>query len=151
MIQKLENSKQHVANQIFHVFQNSYPIEAKLINASNFPPLARSARNVKAAKTLFYGFYEKGELAGVIEVRTRGQNLEIDSLTVEPKHFKKGIAGRLINHVLDAFEYSRAVVETAAGNEPAINLYKKHGFVEYKRWTPSHDIKKVAMSLENTL
>ena len=88
--------------KFFHVFQNSYPIEAKLINASNFPPLAR---NVKAAETLFYGFYENGELAGVIEVGTRGQNLEIDSLTVEPKHFKKGIAGSLINHVLDAFEY----------------------------------------------
>ena len=40
------------------------------------------------------------------------------------------------------------MVETAVVNTPAINLYKKHGFVEFKRWTPAHGIEKLAMSVE---
>jgi hypothetical protein len=48
------------------------------------------------------------------------------------------------------FSFSKAIVETAVVNEPAINLYKKHGFVEFKRWTPAHGIEKLALSIEHT-
>ena len=53
----------------------------------------------------------------------------------------------LISYVLKSFEFSEAMVETAVVNTPAIKLYKKHGFVEFKRWTPSHGIEKLAMSI----
>ena len=151
MINKLDNSNEEVGNQIFTVFQNSYKVEALLINASNFPPLSRSIKDIKNSGTLFYGFTENGYLAGVIEVTTKGKHLEIDSLTVDPKYFKKGIAGKLISYALDLFEFTEAIVETAVANEPAINLYKKHGFVEFKRWTPSHGIQKLAMSVKNAI
>ena len=151
MISKLDNSNEEVGNQIFTVFQNSYKVEALIINASNFPPLSRSIKDIKNSGTLFYGFTENGYLAGVIEVATKGKHLEIDSLTVDPKYFKKGIAGKLISYALDLFEFTEAIVETAVDNDPAINLYKKHGFIEFKRWTPSHGIQKLAMSVKNAL
>lgn len=151
MIKKLDNSNEEVGSQIFTVFQASYKVEAQLIKACNFPPLSRSVKDIKASETLFYGFYENGRLAGVIEVATKSKHLEIDSLTVDPRYFKKGIAGKLISYVLDSFESKEAIVETAVANEPAINLYKKHGFVEFKRWTPSHGIQKLAMSVKNAL
>ena len=43
---------------------------------------------------------------------------------------------KLINYVLEEYDFSKAIVETAVVNTPAINLYKKHGFVEFKRWMP---------------
>ncbi len=43
---------------------------------------------------------------------------------------------------------SEVMVETAVTNLPAINLYKKHGFAEFKRWTPSHGIEKLALSVK---
>ena len=151
MISKLNHSNEEVGNQIFTVFQNSYKVEADLINARNFPPLSRSIEDITSSETLFYGLIEKGCLAGVIEITLKDKHLEIDSLTVDPEYFKKGIAGKLISYVFDLFEFEAAIVETAVANEPAIKLYKKHGFVEFKRWTPSHGIQKLAMSLENTL
>lgn len=149
MINQLDNSNEEVGNQIFTVFQKSYKVEAQLINACNFPPLSRSVKDIKNSETLFYGFTESGCLAGIIEVARKGNNLEIDSLAIDPKYFKKGIAGKLIKYIFNLFEFTEAFVETAVANEPAINLYKKHGFVEFKRWTPSHGIRKIAMSLEN--
>ena len=151
MIKKLDNSNNEVANQIFNVFQSSYKVEAQLIGTLHFPPLSRSAKNIESSNTLFYGFFENACLAAVIEIAMRDNQLEIDSLTVAPNYFRKGIADKLLNYVLSTFEFTKAIVETAVVNEPAIRLYKKHGFIECKRWTPSHGIEKVALSLENAL
>jgi ribosomal protein S18 acetylase RimI-like enzyme len=148
MINKLDHLNEDVCSQIFTVFQKSYKVEAQLINACNFPPLSRRIEEIKSSETLFYGFTENGCLAGVIEVALEGKHLGIDSLTVDPKYFKQGIAGKLISYIFDLFEFTEAMVETAVTNEPAIKLYKKHGFVEFKRWTPSHGIQKLAMSLK---
>jgi len=151
MIKEIDNANERVANQIFTVFQNSYKVEAQLIGALDFPPLLRSAKDIENSKTQFYGFIENKCLAGVIEVSLKGKYLDIDSLTVDPSYFRKGIANKLISYVLGAFDFSEAIVETAVVNLPAINLYKKHGFVEFKRWTPSHGIEKLALSVSCSL
>ncbi len=147
MITKLDNTNAEVAKQIFTVFQNSYKIEAQLIGTLDFPPLLRSAEDIQHSKTQFYGFKQNKSLAAVIEIVVENMQLEINSLTVDPNYFRQGIAHKLISYILDDIDFSAAVVETAVVNIPAINLYKKHGFVEFKRWTPSHGIEKVAMSI----
>ena len=151
MIKKLDNSNEEVADQIFTIFQNSYKIEAQLIGVIDFPPLLRSAKAIEDTKALFYGFSENECLAAIIEVVIEDKHLKIDSLTVDPNYFRKGIANKLISYVLEIIDFSDAIVETAVVNIPAINLYKKHGFVEFKRWTPSHGIQKLAMSVEYAL
>jgi ribosomal protein S18 acetylase RimI-like enzyme len=148
MIKKLDNSNDEVAHQVFTIFQSSYKIEAQLIGALDFPPLFRSAKDIENSKTLFYGFSENECLAAIIEIVIEDKQIKIHSLTVDPNYFRKGIANKLIRYVLEKFDFSEAIVETALVNIPAINLYKKHGFVEFKRWTPSHGIEKLAMSLE---
>ncbi|TMP76680.1 GNAT family N-acetyltransferase, partial [Pseudoalteromonas phenolica] len=62
------------------------------------------------------------------------KTLEIDSLTVDPSYFRKGIAGELLSFAMSEFDVKKVIVETATANAPAIKLYNKHGFVEYKRW-----------------
>jgi len=150
MIKKIDNSNEDVAQQIFSVFQNSYKVEAQLIDTADFPPLLRSVKDIKDSKTQFYSFIENECKAAVIEIAIEDQHLEINSLTVDPDYFRKGIASKLISYVLEFIDFKTAIVETAVVNLPAINLYKKHGFVEFKRWTPSHGIEKVAMSLKST-
>ena len=151
MITKLDNSNEEIANQIFAVFQNAYKIEAQLIGTLDFPPLLRSVKDIENAETQFYGFIENESITAVIEIFLENKLLEINSLTVDPHYFRKGIASKLIDYVLENTHFSEAIVETAVVNLPAINLYKKHGFVEFKRWTPSHGIKKIAMSVEPVL
>lgn len=148
MITKLDNSNEEVAKQIFTIFQRSYKIEAQLIGTPDFPPLLRSAKDIENSKTQFYGFSENECLAAIIEIVIADKRLDIYSLTVDPNYFRKGIANKLISYVLEVIDFSEAIVETAVVNIPAINLYKKHGFVEFKRWTPSHGIEKLAMSVE---
>jgi len=151
MIKRLDNSNGEVATQIFTIFQKSYKMEAQLIAAVDFPPLLRSTKDIGNSKSLFYGFSQDECLAAVIEIVIENKRLDINSLTVDPNYFRKGIADKLINYVLEQFNFAEAIVETAVANTPAINLYKKHGFVEFKRWTPSHGIEKLAMSVKSGL
>ncbi len=153
MIIKLENSNEEIANRIYTIFQNSYKIEAQLIGVLDFPPLLRSVKDIVNSKTKFYGFNDSESdcLAAVIEIVIEEKRLDIHSLTVDPKYFRKGIADKLISYALEAFDFTDAIVETAVVNQPAINLYSKHGFVEFKRWTPSHGIEKLAMSVQYAL
>ena len=148
MIAQLTHSNSEIASHIYAVFQASYKIEAALIGTDNFPPLSRTPQDIANSNTLFYGFYEGDSLAGVIEITYQNNLLEIDSLTVAPEHFRKGIAGKLMEYVLNAFDFTKVIVETAVVNAPAIRLYQKHGFNEFKRFTPSHGIKKVALVKE---
>lgn len=146
MIKKIDNNCEEVAKQIFTVFQSSYKVEASLIGVADFPPLLRSKIDIENSNTLFYGYFDNEILAAIIEISIQNERLEIESLTVEPNFFRKGIAGKLISYVMTTFEFIQATVETAVVNEPAINLYKKHGFVEFKKFTPDHGIQKLAMS-----
>jgi len=143
MITKLDNFNEEIAKQIYTVFQRSYKIEAELIGTLNFPPLLRSIEDIQISKSQFYGFNEQNSLAAVIEIVFGDKHLDIHSLTVSPEHFRKGIADKLLYFILEKFDFTTAVVETAVVNIPAINLYQKHGFVECKRWTPSHGIEKL--------
>jgi ribosomal protein S18 acetylase RimI-like enzyme len=151
MIEKLDNSDVKIASQIFTVFQQSYKVEAQLIGTLDFPPLLRSIKDIENSRTVFYGFKENGNLAAVIEIEVEGKLLGINSLTVHPDYFRKGIAHKLISFVLEKIPFAKAIVETAVVNVPAINLYEKHGFVEFKRWTPSHGIEKLAMSIKKDI
>lgn len=86
MIVKLNNANEAVAKQIYTTFQRSYKIEAELIGALNFPPLSRTVTDIHNSQTLFYGFYDDTQLAGVIELAVSDKQLEINSLTVDPEH-----------------------------------------------------------------
>ncbi|MEH6394095.1 GNAT family N-acetyltransferase [Pseudoalteromonas sp.] len=144
MITKLDNANDFIAQQIYTIFQRSYKIEAELIGTLNFPPLSRTRNDIQSSQTHFYGLYIDELLAGAIELAISNEGLEINSLVVDPDHFRKGIADKLISYAL-THDIATAIVETAVVNEPAIKLYKKHGFVEFKRWTPEHGIEKLAM------
>lgn len=148
MIKKLDHKSLIEAFDIYRVFQNSYQIEAGLIGVDDFPPLSRSAEDIRHSDTAFYGCFEGEELAAVIEIKLilgDDSKLKICSLTVDPKHFRKGMAGRLIQYVFESYPLNEFVVETAVVNKPAIKLYKKHGFTEYKQYLPDHGIPKVVM------
>ncbi|MFT5958865.1 MAG: ribosomal protein S18 acetylase RimI-like enzyme [Polaribacter sp.] len=143
MIEKLKNSDLVMAKKIQIVFQASYKIEAKLLNATNFPPLQRTLENYIQSKTAFYGYSKNGELAAVVEINTDHDFIRIRSLVVHPDFFRRGIAGKLIEFVFETFESNLFIVETGLANGPATKLYEKFGFVAVHQWDTDFGIRKV--------
>ena len=87
----------------------------------------------------YFGFF-KGSIIGtalrsdfekVIELEEN--SAYIDILGVHGNHQKKGLASKLIEYVIDHYDYRNLTLNVTNINQAAIHLYKKHGFQEYKR------------------
>ncbi len=143
MIEKLQNSALEISNQIHSVFQLSYAVEAKLLDATDFPPLKRSLESYQKSDNMFFGYLENSELAGIIEIEFNTKCTDINSLVVNPKFFRRGIARKLIEFVFNTFDSNLFVVETGLANGPATKLYKKFGFIEVKQWDTDHGVRKI--------
>ena len=82
----------------------------------------------------FYTVREAGELLGCgalkeLDARTG----EIKSMRTANAHLRKGVAAALLTHILDEAKrrgYERVNLETGSTKpfQPAIRLYKRHGF-----------------------
>ena len=146
MITELNHRDEKVALKIREVFQVSYAVEAKLLDAEdNFPPLKRPLSAFVEAKTTFFGYHENGELAAVIEIKEAENALHIHSLVVDPEFFRRGIAGKLLEFLFKNFNVELFTVETGAANDPAISLYERFGFKLVKKWMTEFGIEKVAL------
>ena len=143
MIKRLQNNEIEIAKKIHSIFQESYKIEAQLLNASDFPPLKRPIESYIKSDTEFFGYLKNKEIAGVIEINHNSNYTHIDSLVVAPKYFRQGIARKLIEFVFETFDSKLFVVETGLENNPANELYKKFGFVEVKQWDSDHGVRKI--------
>lgn len=143
MIEKLQNNEIEISKRIRTVFQASYKIEAKLLNATDFPPLKRPLENYVKSNTVFFGYLKNEGIAGVIEIDHNNDYTLIRSLVVDPTFFRQGIAKKLMKFVLDRFDSKLFVVETGLENGPATKLYETFGFIEVKQWVTNHGVRKI--------
>jgi ribosomal protein S18 acetylase RimI-like enzyme len=143
MITKLQNKDLETAHKIHTVFQASYAIEAKLLNANDFPPLKRTLENFIASNTDFFGYLKHEEIAAVIEIATSTDYTHIQSLVVHPDFFRQGIAHKLMDFIFNTYDSKLFIVETGVDNGPASELYKKLGFIEVKQWDTPFGIRKI--------
>ena len=150
MIKKLRHKDKNISSEIRRVFQLSYAVEAKLLGAIDFPPLKRPLESFILSSNNFYGAFVNKNLAGVIEIYYNNNSTHIQSLVVDPTFFRKGIASQLMNSVFVNFTSNLFTVETGSINEPAINLYKKYGFLEVNQYLTDHGIMKVRLEKKIT-
>ncbi len=148
MIEKIDHRNPVLAEEVYSIFQVSYAVEAKLLNAVDFPPLKRSVTDFLASNTEFYGCWCEQEMTGVIEIKREEGSIHIQSLVVAPTFFRQGIASKLLAFVFTMFQAMIYTVETGVGNLPATTLYKKFGFKEVKQWNTDHGVRKVKFRRE---
>lgn len=72
----------------------------------------------------------------------------IEYVGIDPKYRGQGVGKRIINYIIENTPYREYIIEEVADtNIPAINLYKKIGFKEYKRKVlPSRTAKRIGIN-----
>lgn len=150
MIKPLDHHDQSIAKQIYQVFQVSYAVEAALLGHPDFPPLKRSVQNIMSSPTLFYGFWKKDVLTAAMEIKANKDFTHIQSLTVDPEYFRRGIGYELLNFAVQSHPSALITVETGLGNTPAILFYENFGFVRQKTWMTEVGIEKIALAIKNS-
>lgn len=79
---------------------------------------------------------EGEDLMGHVVLSTVLDEGSIDNVAVAPEYRRRGVADALIAETVRKgreMELAFITLEVRAGNEPAIALYRKHGFVEVGR------------------
>jgi len=57
----------------------------------------------------------------------------IEFVATAPEHRGKGVAKKLITHIMEVNQKSDYLLEVADNNDSAIRVYEKLGFIEFKR------------------
>ncbi|OAB40966.1 GNAT family N-acetyltransferase [Paenibacillus glacialis] len=143
MIIELLLDHEDTVHQIWRLQQVAYRLEAERIGFSDIPPLLDTYETLSQCGERFFGEVdEDGELQGAIAIisETAG-TMTITRMMVQPACFRKGIAGRLIQHVLDYHvDTPLFIVSTGTRNVPAFTLYLKFGFIPFDTYEVAPEI-----------
>lgn len=91
---------------------------------------------LRARDMTLWTLWEGQALLGCAALRALGQGEgEVKSMRTDPAHLRRGVAGRLLSHLIDeacARGWSRLLLETgtSAAFAPARALYRRFGFVD---------------------
>lgn len=136
LIKEIDITDPKCAEEVLDVQIPSYKVEAELIDFYDIPPLRDAVSTLQRCGETFYGCYVDGELGGVISIKVEEELIDIHRLMVHPKHFRKGIAGRLLDFVESYGEGDETlIVSTGSKNAPAVHFYEKSGFVKIGEMT----------------
>jgi len=79
-----------------------------------------------------YVLEEDEKVAGYINTRDIGGDVDLMAICVSPQYRRRGYAGKLIERIL-CEPYDQIILEVRESNEPAIRLYEKYGFTKFAR------------------
>jgi ribosomal protein S18 acetylase RimI-like enzyme len=135
-LSSIDHRIQVVAQQIHVVRMAAYKQEDELLGVTRFPPLERRVDDILSSSEEFIGAFEEGTLAGVLSVchDEEGRGISISSLVVHPAYQQRGLGQALVRDATERYLASEFTVQTAAANVPALALYARFGFKEYRRW-----------------
>jgi len=120
-----------IAQRVLAIQHAAYAIEADLIGTRNIPPLNDTLETLQDSDEFFYGCWLDEGLAGIVSCLNNDFMVEICRMAVHPDYFRRGVASALLNFVERQYPEARiATVSTGAKNEPARQLYLRHGFVQ---------------------
>lgn len=139
VICQLNHRNEETAENIQHIQQPAYLVEAELMGFHGIPQLTESIEDIQNSGESFIGFKEE-KLKGFISYVDEEGLIDIYRLVVHPDFFRQGIAKKLLADLLMRYEGRKFIVSTGTANEPAKNLYQSFGFIEQDEFEVSPGI-----------
>ena len=136
-IEPLAHRELPVAQKIHAVLLLAHAQEARVLQVTDFVPMARTPEDIQASDGYFLGALRGETLLGCLGLGPDDEpgQISIASLVVHPAHQRRGIARALMAEALRRGAGLVLSVATGAKNTPALALYRGLGFVEYRRGT----------------
>jgi GNAT superfamily N-acetyltransferase len=111
-----------LAAELVAVARAAYAVEARLIGHD--VPVA----DARADGLAWWGCRDTDGLLGAVGVRATAELVDVESLVVAPRAFRRGVGSTLVAHVVAQAAGRRVVVATGRDNAPARTLYERAGF-----------------------
>lgn len=144
IIRSLNRSDFNELSKVLEMQLNAYRVEAELLNVESLPPLKETIGNLDTAFNDVFLAIEGDCIVGAIFIERSDFSILISKLIVDPIHFRKGIAKRLVEDCLNRFSGKEFHVSTARENVPAVNLYQNFGFLKIKEFEVEGGLKLIS-------
>ncbi|MFF4158357.1 GNAT family N-acetyltransferase [Streptomyces sp. NPDC001678] len=134
LVRELDLNDAAVAAAVHEAGRRAYAVEAGIIGFDGIPALRESLQDMRARPLRWLGsLTDDGRVAAFVAWQTRagaGPRVTwIDRVCVDPAFFRRGLATRLLRHLLtDVIGSGEVRVSTGAANRPATTLYGGLGF-----------------------
>lgn len=134
-VELLDHRDREVAERIHVIQVAAYEQEAHLLGAVNFPPLRRKIEDIERSADCFLGARLDSMVVGAIAIAglEPAGELQISSLVVLPQFHRRGVGRALLGAVISRFGDQSLTVSTGTLNQPALKLYAKFGFFEFRQ------------------
>ncbi len=129
MIKQINHANKQVAQAIQSIQRPAYRMEAELMGFDGIPQLAETVEEIQQSDETFIGFQDEF-LKGFLSFKKEEKVVDIYRLVVDPLYFRRGIARRLLEHLLEQNDSVEVTVSTGTANMPARRLYQSFGFQE---------------------
>ena len=117
------------ARAIVALQKPAYAVEAALIGYDQMPGPIESPAAVAALNLTMLGAFDDGQLAGILGYQRIADVVDVDRVTVNTAHFRKGIGRRLLEALHERESTAiRFEVSTGSANHAAIALYTGAGY-----------------------
>ena len=146
LVAEADPRERETAEAILRVQQAAYRIESDLIEYE-IPTLRTTVEQLQASTDRYFVARAGDEIVGAVAWEETDEEVWINSLTVSPEHFRRGIGALLLDAVEAAAARSKAlIVSTGERNTPAILLYQKRGFTISRRRTLEDGLRLVELT-----
>jgi len=127
MIRKCQASD---AQRMYFIINKAAEMYGSIIPADRYrqPYMPMDELTGEMKRIIFFGWEVKGELVGIMGMEPIKDITLIRHAYVLPEHQRKGIASRLLDHIMHLFAGTRLLVGTWTDASWAISFYQKHGF-----------------------
>ncbi|MCO1659477.1 GNAT family N-acetyltransferase [Pseudonocardia humida] len=147
-LSELDLRDDRIAREVHQLGLRSYAVEAELIGHPGIPALSETLDELRAAPLSWLGAVHDALPVGFLAwIRSPAGELDLVRLCVDPPWFRRGIARRLLDHVLAAEAGGDVLISTGAANEPALRLYRSLGFVETGTHEPEPGLRVTELRL----
>ncbi|MCC3779968.1 GNAT family N-acetyltransferase [Streptomyces sp. UNOB3_S3] len=134
LVRELDLNDAEIAAAVHQAGRRAYAVEAGIIGFDGIPALRESLQDMRARPLRWLGaITDDGRVAAFVAWQTRAgtgpQVTWIDRVCVDPAFFRRGLATRLLRHLLtEVLDGGEVRVGTGAANRPATALYSGLGF-----------------------
>jgi anthranilate synthase/aminodeoxychorismate synthase-like glutamine amidotransferase len=132
------------AEEVLTLQKRAFRIEAERYDDYTLPPLTQTLEEIKADFTQQHVLKAtlKGEIIGSVRAHAEADTCHVARLIVHPDYHGRGIGTRLMHALESAFgDVERFEIFTGDRSDPALHLYQKLGYEEFKRKAmDTHDL-----------
>lgn len=149
-IDRIQSLPKATIEQLHALQQQSYTIEQQLLGITPFPPLLETINALATSVDALIIRLEAGKIVGFLQFETTREDVVINKLVVHPNYFRQGIGSDLLETLIETKGSGSIRVETAAKNQPAVELYQKHGFHKTMKFHAPEGLELVRLMLTST-